>query len=516
MDESRHAAAGQLFVLSTAAHEREREKGYPMEDDSTLGCPFAASLRHEEPQPLASHSAHRDPGAVLPIGVDRVRKQPERFEPIPVARGQGSGVPGMEGLLLLRGLLKDPAAQLDVYRQRYGNIFSYPVRPLYDEVFYVFSLDAYKKLLDVSPEDGLKAGPVRALIPTLGKWFPRSDSDPDYVEKLVVSGRAFIGSLLKERLPLVESIVERTVRSTVARWSGEIDLSRELVDLVYDCSARAVVGDEVWEHIGAVARPALRRIARGIEIPRIVLGLSPLGRLTPEHRAVKDLYRAIQDLQAAHRRTGAYPILDRIAEIEIDGRRLPAGDVPWILHYILWSAVTYPGTYGFWGFVDILTRPKVLSALREAAPGERVRLIRHCLTETMRLHPVITLARMTTRPLEVECDGRWYRIPANRIVIVTPYAFNSDPERFETPREYNPWRYDEGAPSAHVFGRGAYGCVAQNYVYTLLGAVFSEVLERRTFRSAEATVPSRKCNVHLVYPLQPFHARVDPMRSHSA
>lgn len=466
-----------------------------MQSDSMSGCPFAGSMLKEEPEPPSTRAL--------------AGSKPVHFTPVPVARAEGRGaIPGVEMLLLLRGLLKDPAAQLETYRQRYGNIFTYPLRPVFAPmIYYVFSLEAYRTLLDMPPEDGLKAGPVRTLIPTL-TWFPRSRRDTTYMEELVVHGRAFIGTLLKEQLPKMASVVSRTLDRAGSGWREEIDLTQELVDVVYDCSVRCVVGDAVWDRIGAVARPALRKIARNIEIPRIVLGQSPLGPFTPEYRAIKDLHRAILDLIKEHRRSGAYPILDQIAAIRIGDRPLPPDDVPWMLHYILWSAVTYPGTYGFWSFVDIISRPRVLGAVLAAAPTERLKLLRNCVTETMRINPVITLARMTTQPIDLECDGRWYHIPADCIVIVTPFSFNSDPERFEEPKTYNPWRYENGGPSAHVFGRGAYGCVAQHYVYALLGSVLGGLLDRWSFSSLEATVPERKCNVHLVYPLQPFRAQL--------
>jgi cytochrome P450 len=436
---------------------------------------------------------------------------PARFEPIPVVDGSaGSAVPLLDSLALLQGLLKDPAAQLERYRRRYGDIFAYSIRPIYDEVYYVFSLDAYRALLDTPPEGGLKAGPVRALISTLSRWFPRSSSDPAYLEKLVVHGRELIGSRLlhKDRLAAMRETALRTAARRAAWWSGRLDLAEELVEIIYECSARCVLGDAVWDRVGAVAGPALRRIVRGIEIPRVVLGLSPLGRLTPEHRAVIDLHRALRDLVEEHERTGRYPVLDEIGAVAIDGRPLPRADVPWMIHYILWSAVAYPGTYGFWSFVDVVTRPEVQRALADAAPADRSKLLGHCITETIRVSPVITLARMTTRPLDVACGGRWYRIPADRIVIVTPYAINRDPERFEAPMTYDPWRYREGTASTHLFGRGPYGCVAQGYVYTLLGALFGWLLDHHTFRSLEEDVPARLCNVHLLYPAAPFRVLV--------
>ena len=184
-------------------------------------------------------------------------------------------------------------------------------------------------------------------------------------------------------------------------------------------------------------------------------------------------------------------------------------DVPWMFMYVLWNALTYPGSYGLWTLTDILARPELVEALRqEQDRSKRLELLKCCFLETARLNPVSSLPRMLSQPIDFESEGRCWRIPAGGYVAASPGVLNRGSEDFPEPDRWDPQRHlsDESTPP-YVFGHGPFSCVARAFVLSVVPAVLDTLLQGWDLK-LEAPPPERTVRVHLTYSEHPIRASV--------
>lgn len=409
----------------------------------------------------------------------------------------------------LKAIITDPTGMVVDYQKAYGDLFTVRI-PFNFDLTYVLSREGYRFVMDLPAETG-PMGPVMANVPTVGFWYGREKSDTASLQALLLAGRAFTRDALlaPERLKGLGERVAQRVQATMDTWGPEVDLSKALVDLLFDVSARGVLGDRLWDRLGPLVSGLYRDIVNGIDIVHTTIAVTPLRYLLPEYRSTRKLRPILDTIVAEHRRSSVDPVLDAMAAIEVDGRRLSDADLSWMLMYVIWNAVIYPGTYGFWAAIDTLSHPDFRASVREAGPERRRRLLTHGLLETMRLNPVASLVRAPPRPIRYEHQGRLYNIPPNGYFGVFPYHLCHDPNTYQDPDHFDPHRYQRGEPIPPVFGRGAFGCVAQRFVKTVLVGVQEEILKRFDVEILDV-VPDRISRVHLTYPSKPLRARLRP------
>ncbi|MBC7171433.1 MAG: hypothetical protein H5U40_03355, partial [Polyangiaceae bacterium] len=283
----------------------------------------------------------------------------------------------------LKAVITAPTQMVLDYRKDHGDLFTVRI-PFKFDLTYFLTKEGCAAVLGLSAEEG-RIGEVFLNVPCVGSSFPRSDMGADYVQTLVMAGRSFMASELldKSALESVPRIVHKTVDEHVSRWGGTIDLSTDFVELAFDASARACVGEKLWTRLEDEARPLLRDIVDGIDIPRAAFNTMPIRVFGKEYRASRRLHRLLVQVREEHERTGAHPIFDRIAAIELrDGRRLPSEDVPWMLMYILWNAVSYPGSYSTWALADIARHPSACAHAASLEADARRRFYAECFEET--------------------------------------------------------------------------------------------------------------------------------------
>lgn len=413
----------------------------------------------------------------------------------------------------LKAIITDPTGMVVDYQRAFGDLFTVRI-PFNFDLTYVLSRDGYRFVMDLPAEDG-PMGPVMANVPTVGFWYGRARTDTDSLQALLLAGRAFTRDVLlsPERQ---RGLAERVARRAGAHLDGwgetvdcTVDLSRALVELLFDVSARGVLGDALWDRLGPAVSPLYRDIVNGIDIVHTTLAVTPLRFLLPEHRATRRLRPLLDAAVAEHRRASLGPVMDAMAAIEVDGQPLNDADLSWMLMYVIWNAVIYPGTYGFWAAVDTLSNPDFRTAVRAAGPERRRRLLTHGLLETLRLNPVASLVRAPPRPIRYEHHGRLYTIPARGYFGVFPYHLCHDGGTYRDPDAFDPFRYQRGEPIPPVFGRGAFGCVAQRFVKTVLVGVQEALLDRYEADLLDP-IPARISRVHLTYPSRPLRARLRP------
>jgi cytochrome P450 len=423
----------------------------------------------------------------------------------PMAQLPGESVPFVGALRRYAGIVGDPTGLAARCLQRYRSPFTLRI-PLFFDLTYLPGVEGMRFVLDMDPEVG-RMGPVMKRVPTVGYWFPKSDEGEAHLQELLLTARSFMASHLlgSERLARVEATVEQTIATHAARWSGrEVDLADVLVRAIYDASIRCMVGEALWSRLGSEVISPLRTIANGIDIPRTTRSVMPGAWLTPEYRATKKLHRVLARVVSEHDENGRFPLVDEIRALSVGGAPLPEADVTWMLMYVLWNAVTYTGTYGLWSYLDMISRPDVLEALRRRDDD---RMLEHAFMETLRRNAVASLVRATSKEVVFESNGRSYRVPPGGYVGTFTHALNHDPDVYVEPESYSPERFSRGEPLPHVFGRGAFGCPAGKFTRLMMRALHRTLIDRLDVELT-AELPARRCRVHLTYPDRPVMARV--------
>ncbi|MFT4572066.1 MAG: cytochrome P450 [Hyphomicrobiaceae bacterium] len=424
----------------------------------------------------------------------------------------------------LKNIISRPNELAGDCNEAYGNAFTIRI-PFNFDLTYLVSDDAYRWLVRQDPNQ-VTMGGVMSNVPTVGYWYPRAAKDPASLQKLLLATRTFLAStsLGREKLAEVPAIIATELdRQAHTLESGPVDLSTTLWPIVFNASGRAIVGDDLWQRIGSEVAPLYRNIADGIDITRTTLSVTPLAPFTKEYRSTRKLRHIIDRVINEHRNGKPNDFIAAIERIQIDGAPILEADVGWMLMYVLWNALVYPGSYAFWSLVDVVSHPEVHKRVAEASPARtgdiatqpeanaapsRQEILRDCFVETLRLHPIGSLVRAPMEALEYRDGEKIWHLPPGGYVGVLPYRLMRDPAAFGNPNGYDPLRYSEGREDAPgLFGHGAFGCVAERYSKLLLVAFMDEMLARYDIELA-GPLPDRHNRVHLTYPYSELPARL--------
>jgi cytochrome P450 len=382
----------------------------------------------------------------------------------------------------------------------HGNVFTLRVPTRFD-LTYLTDRAAYHQVLALPAEHAMM-GPVFGNVPTVGFWFPRQHSDHDSLQDLALTGkRIMAGMLAPHRVATLGELTEKVMAAHIDRWGQTVDLAEAFPRAIYEISGRYFAGDEFWDRYGTEITPLLRAVADGIEVPRATLAVTPWRWVMREYHATKRLAATLQEA------------VERMPHCQlfraIRGAGVAAGDVAWMAMYVLWNAVTYPGSYGLWTLLDVVSRPRVYRTAMST--DDPVTYLSWCLWETIRLNPVSSLVRALSKPFTYEHDGVPYHLPAGTIVGVAPSLLNRDPEVWPEPGRYLPERFAGLTnPRRELFGSGPFGCVAGEFSRVLVAEVCSKILQDAELRLLDE-LPERRCRVHLAYPSRPVPVARTPI-----
>ncbi|MCA9389128.1 MAG: cytochrome P450 [Candidatus Magasanikbacteria bacterium] len=174
-------------------------------------------------------------------------------------------------------------------------------------------------------------------------------------------------------------------------------------------------------------------------------------------------------------------------------------DLPWFVMWTVWNAMTYPGAYGMWNMVDILGSTEVLEAFAASNDNERQALLEHCLTETIRINPISSVIRNPDSAQEVTVGDKMWRLPDKGFIGVFTMGINHDPDLFESPEVFHPFRYyDKNVEKPITFGKGAFGCPAQKPTRKIITRINKRLLSEFEF-SLPSGIEKKYVCVHLTY-----------------
>lgn len=350
------------------------------------------------------------------------------------------------------------------------------------------------------PAERMRIGAVIAKIPTVGYWFDKTSDDPDYVQKLVIPGRQFMANVLfsKDRVQQMDSSIDAVLETYLETWRHQetVNFTTELVEVYHEAACAAILGMDLWMKIRSI-RKDMREIADGIEIPHTT-GTILRGRLDSKYRATKRVEKflraAMQDPEV--QQTWFYKEMRKIV---VNDAPINDRDLPWFVMWTVWNAMTYPGAYGMWNMVDILGSTEVLQAFATSNDNERQILLEHCLTETIRINPISSVIRNPDSAQEVTIGDKTWRLPDKGFIGVFTMGINHDPDLFESPEEFHPFRYyDKSVEKPITFGKGAFGCPAQKPTRKIITRINKRLLSEFEF-SLPSGIEKKYVCVHLTY-----------------
>lgn len=417
----------------------------------------------------------------------------------PIAKLGAQRIPLVGIYFRLRDIIIRPSELVYGCQRNYGNVFTIRV-PFNFDLTYLMTEQGFDYVTHL-PSDVARMAGVMFNVPAIGSWLPRSDPREPHLQALLLAGRTFIGRRILEPDRIEEAVagLDSLIDQHLTSWNGELNLAHRLPAMIHDACGRSVLGEDLWGRMRNEAIPALRDLADGIDIPRATLAKTPYRYFMPEYRATFALQRLFRRVLADQHGAAGDSLLDEIRAIDVGGGGLDETDSVWMLLYILWNALTYPGAYGLWCLLDIVSHREVLEELRRRNAEERAKLLSHCISETIRLSPITSLPRVLAEDVEYEEDGVRYRIAAGSYIATGMHVTSRDPQRFKKPSRWDPLRYEHGESVPPLFGQGPYGCVAQNFVRKLLVKSLDSVLQRFDIALTNEP-PARKTRVHLTYP----------------
>jgi cytochrome P450 len=187
--------------------------------------------------------------------------------------------------------------------------------------------------------------------------------------------------------------------------------------------------------------------------------------------------------------------------------------IVWTLNSVHWAAHHYPAVHAFWLCREFFSNPELRARLLDeqaehptldARAVERMELLRGCVLEALRLHPLAVLPRLVKQDLEF----RGMAIPAGSVVACSPHLGHHDEEVWPDAKRFDPDRWGQHAerarPALSFFpgGGGRWGCVGIRLTVSMLTALWAHLLRTWDFDFPDA-LPPREAGPMLMPPSRP-------------
>jgi ferredoxin-NADP reductase/CRP-like cAMP-binding protein len=423
------------------------------------------------------------------------------LENMPVAQHSWT----LKGFKNLIQLCMNPIKLLTKYNNLYNEGFAIQlpdkrISPLY----FLDARIAYNFLTE--PPEIIKISQPLQINDAVGLWFKRSKQDPDQLQALILACRKMLEENLLNSPKIMDTeFIAALTKKHILKWNEKFELVDVLVNLIYDISASLMLEEKLWSDIKIEAIPLFKVMSSSLDIMNLVRAKLPLQAQMPEYLAVKKLELLIEKVIADNSKSD---FLNMLRQIQIENSPLAPLDLPWVFMYIIWNAVTYPGIYGVWCLLHILSNAEIYSDLQKQSIENKRLLIADCLTETLRLNPVVSQIRKLACPINYSTPNKNFYIPKESNVGLFPYAVCQNKDLYSKPNHFNPLRYAAGEKKPDLlFGKGPFACVGETYTYTLLTTLLAYVFH--TYRIELISKPIKPLSrMTLLYPNSPILVNV--------
>ena len=274
----------------------------------------------------------------------------------------------------------------------------------------------------------------------------------------------------KEMIALSEHHIEAGLTKLDNHWleltsvgPAIVDIDHAMMSLALEITCGALFGIEVDDDVDEITSATLTALHGVVARARNPISL-PLVIPTPANlkmkRAIKRLDKAVEAILIS-RELDKLPdqapirdmldvLLDPDLETPLTKQQIRDEIATFIVagHETVASALT-------WAWHLLVANPDELQKLKQ--DPTRAQLV---FDESLRLYPPAwVITRRTLTDITVED----VLIPANSLVIVSPWLVHRNPKAWENPREFNPDRFQSGSPQLGYipFGAGARLCIGK-------------------------------------------------------
>ena len=435
----------------------------------------------------------------------------------------------------LRTLRDGPHAFLLQIARQYGDIVRYPVGPL--AVYLVVHPDGVKRVLQDNAKNYSKDTFQYNLLSSItGRGLLTSDGD-FWLRQRRLAQPAFH----KQRIAGFAGLMTSCAEAMLARWDGSaargepIDVAAEMMHLALQIVGKALFSIEIGDEADELAQATLVVLDHIVGRAR-TFGIVPQWLPTPGNlryrRALRTLEEAVNTTIASRRRdpgnaaradllamlmsardpdTGEGTTIPEAQRSGMTDRQLRDEMITVLIagHETVASALA-------WAWYLLATDPAAeakLHAELAAVLGGRtpqvddlpdLRYTQAVFEEAMRLYPP---AWIITRKALADDEIGGYRVPANALVVTSPYVTHRQAAVWNDPEAFDPDRFSEervaGRPrfAYYPFGGGPRLCIGDQFALTEARLIIASVAQRYRLR----LVPGHPIAVEPGVTLRPKH-----------
>ncbi len=376
--------------------------------------------------------------------------------------------PGPAGGAMLkniRTIMKDPLTYLEAVWQEHGDVVQFPIpKPA---IYLVSSpAGAREVLVNQHKETSKKTLQYNNLSLVTGAGLLTADTQAWRPRRRMLQA-AFhqeMISLSQHHVELGLAKLEIHWQELTANGSVIVDMDHAMMSLALEITCGALFGVEIEGEVDEITAATLTALHGVVARARNPIAL-PLLISTPANlkmkRAIKKLDKAVTLIiaaRAANQLSADAPIRDMLdvlldpdLETPLTKQQIRDEIVTFIVagHETVASALT-------WAWYLLITNPNEMKKLQDYP--ERGSLV---LDEALRLYPPAWV--ITRRTLsEITVEG--FSIPADSMVIVSPWLVHRNQKAWEQPLDFLPDRFKAGTPQLGYipFGAGARLCIGRD------------------------------------------------------
>jgi cytochrome P450 len=446
---------------------------------------------------------------------------PEDVTRLPLPPGPGYR-PNKEEL---RPLQQGPHEFILAVARQYGGIVRYPVGPL--TVYLATEPDYVRHVLQDNNKGYSKATFQYKLLSSItGQGLLTSDGD-FWLRQRRLAQPAF----RRQHVARFMAIMADAVEVMLARWDGHarrgeaLDIAAEMMHVALQIVAKAMFGAEVGDRADDLAQATLTVLDHIVARAR-TFGLTPTFLPTAANRhywrSMKVLDDAVnrtiaerrkagpaddllsmlmqaQDAETGHRMTDQN-LRDEVMTMLIAGHETVASALAWTWYLLGEHPEEAANLHA--ELADVLG-----GRTPTADDLPALRYTDMVFSEALRLYPP---AWIITRKALEDDDIGGYRIPANSLVVTSPYVTQRLGQYWPEPEAFEPGRFTAAEIAMrprfayYPFGGGPRLCIGNHFAQVEAAVVISMVAQRYTLRP----VPGHPVEVEPGVTLRPKHGLV--------
>ncbi len=423
----------------------------------------------------------------------------------------------------LQAIRRSPLGALARLAQQYGDVLKYPVG--FWTIYVVSDPAGVRHVLQENSRNYSKATFQYSLLGLVAGQGLLSSDGAFWLRQRRLIQPAFH----RDRLMRLATLTTDATAAMLDRWDGvasrgdALDIDGEMMRLTLEIVGTALFSVDLANDADALSRAALATLDHIAHRARSPLAFPPT-MPTPRNRAfmmaLRTLDRAIFDLIARRRRdpdeaddllsmlmlardaeTGEgmndKQLRDEIITFLIAGHETIASLLVWT-----WYALSlHPA-------VERKLHDELTTTLSHRPPTmddlSRLPYTRMVVDETLRLYPPSWIS--TRRAIECDTIGG-YRIPANALIVMSPYLTHRRVNEWPNPEGFDPERFTPAENAARPrfayfpFGGGPHLCIGQSFALVEAQLIIASIAQR--YRLALTT--GQQIEVAPLVTLRPKH-----------